>query len=115
MSYRTAMPASVGNLSPSPSLSLSLFSRYSALTQTFQSGLFFPKAPWKLGNCLKFGLKLLLEKIQLNFLSWLEIIYLALEYNFWTVDPSQAGPESRAFFLFFQARLQWRIYIVLPN
>lgn len=62
------MPAcvlcSVGNLS----LPLSLSIQYTTLTQTFQSGLFFSQSTMETCKLFKIRIKLVLEKIQLNFL-----------------------------------------------
>ena len=56
---------------------------------------------WKL---FKIRIKLVLEKIQLNFLSWLEIIYLALSIIFGVLTLVKPGPEHS--FFFFQASVE---------
>ena len=57
------------------------------------------------GKLFKIRIKLVLEKIQLNFLSWPEIIYLALSINFGVLTLVKPGPEH-SFLFSFQASVE---------
>ena len=66
---------------------------------------------WKL---FKIRIKLLLEKIQLNFLSWLEIIYLALSIIFGLLTLVKLDQRAEHSFFFFQPGFSGEFILFSP-
>ena len=95
------MPACVGNLSLSLSLSLplslSLYSEHN-INPDIPIWIIFSQSTMETWKLFKIRIKLVLEKIQLNFLWWLEIIYLGLSIYFGVLTLLKPGPVHSSFF-----------------